>query len=267
MLVPARTVGNCVCGWRNDYQKTAAEERKVCAERQRVKVSQEAVNGPIKSTRMNTPPQGGQCHKRPWPTSINQVLGNLGHVREGKSCYLLTKATELYAHQVEPGTPWGTSPTLPRSHWCASAVVHFWVNNRRCPFSSSSHCMTVSEHLPELCEATSDFTVQIVTAINNSFITTQFTKGVLRNTGFDLCLPQLCPWSGKREFTTYSQWSNRVNHLMVSDSHIFEKLIWLFYHYRNYMELFQEVFLQGFIINMSGKLPELGYVNKMFNSN
>lgn len=173
---------------------------------------------------MNTPPQGGQCHKRPCPTSINQALGNLGHVREGKSCYLLTEATELYTHQVEPGTPWGTFPTVPRSHWCASAVVRFWVNNWRCPFSSSSHCMTVSEHLPELCEATSDFAVQIVTAINNSFITTQLTKGVLRNTGFDLCLPQLSPWSGKREFTTYSQWSNRVNHLMVSDSHIFENL-------------------------------------------
>ena len=34
------------------------------------------------------------------------------------------------------------------------------------------------------------------------------------------------------------------------------------------MELFQEVFLQGFIANMSGKLLELGYVvNKMFNGN
>lgn len=64
--------------------------------------------------------------------------------------------------------------------------------------------MAVSEHLWELYEGTSDFAVQIVTAIN-SFRTTQLRKAVLKNTGFDWHLPQLYPQSGKRGFTAYSQ--------------------------------------------------------------
>lgn len=167
-------------------------------------------------------------------------------------------------HHMKPGAP---SPTLPRSHWCVSAIVQFWVNTWSCPSSSFSHCMAVSEHLWELYEGTSDFTVQIVTAINNSFRTTQLRKAVLRNTGFDWRLPHLYPQSGKRDFTAYSHWSNRLNHLIISDSHTFEKLFDSFIIIKIAWSCFRK-FLQGFIANMSGKLLELYYIqNKMFNSN
>ena len=82
-----RTVGNCVYGWRNDYQKTAAEERKVCAERQCVKVSQEVVNDPIKSTRTDTPPEladatrghGPPTSTRHWVTVME--MSDLDHLK------------------------------------------------------------------------------------------------------------------------------------------------------------------------------------------
>lgn len=45
------------------YQITAAEEWKVCAERQPVKVSQEAVNGPVKSTRRDKPPKSANTSR------------------------------------------------------------------------------------------------------------------------------------------------------------------------------------------------------------
>lgn len=135
--------------------------------------------------------------------------------RARAACYLLTGTMEWYTCRM-PGTLWRTVPTLPRStsvpmqlpnsEWTSGLVLTAvlltaWLWERTC---GNCERITVRE-----------FAVQIVTAINNSFWSTQLTQGFLRIAWFDLCLPQLYPQSEKRDLTTYSQlswfWLGQVN--------------------------------------------------------
>lgn len=73
MKAPSLWVCVNVCGWTKVYQITTAEEWKVCAERQPVKVSQEAVNSPIKSTRSDKPPKSANTSRGHSPPTSAKI--------------------------------------------------------------------------------------------------------------------------------------------------------------------------------------------------
>lgn len=254
-----------MCGWRNGFQKTAAEERKSRAERQHVSLPRSG-KWPHQIHQNWYTPLVGQHQTRPWPTHISQASVTWAVFEKAVAtiCWQRLRSSTharwkqgphegLCYHYLESLVCQHTHPLLSEYLVLSFQLLlppHGWVN-------TYGNC------------------VREAVTVNNKFIlfmTTQLTKGVLWSAGLDLYLPQLYPWSGKREFTTHSQWSSRVNYLMICDSHTFETLFDYFI-VTKIRELFQEGFLQGVIANVSGKpsnlvallTRHLTAINKNFN--
>lgn len=183
MKAPPLWVCAIVCGWIEVYQIITTEEWKVCAERQPVKVSQEAVNGPIKSTRSDKPPKSANTSRRHCPPASAKLWVTWACLR-GQELLPTDRDPDRDCSRTTWKPPECQCSRLTQSEHPALSLQLFSLHG--CGWAPVETTREAQIYSPNI-----SCCWQQLQLFHN--ISTQLSSHLLRIAWFDLCLPQFYP--------------------------------------------------------------------------